>query len=198
MKSREIVKVRRRWRSLAATALLFLSILLVPAGPAAAHDTLVSTDPAAGSEVDAADEIDMVFNNDPQGLKGSNVTQVRGPDGRYYETACPNLSGRHVITPVGLGAAGEYSVTWRVVSSDGHPISGSFSFTSTVAGPRSAGADAPQCGEAEGADQPSEAPASRADSGGNGLWLGLGLGAVTIVVVGLVVVLILRRPATED
>ena len=54
---------------------------------------------------------------------------VRGPDGRYYETGCATVSDRVVTTPVGLGPAGKYTVTWRIVSADGHPVSDSISFT---------------------------------------------------------------------
>ncbi|WP_414172829.1 copper resistance CopC family protein [Clavibacter tessellarius] len=62
---------------------------------------------------------------------GSSIVQVTGPDGQgtHFETGCAVNAGRAVTVPVALGGSGEYTVTWRVVSADGHPVSDSIAFT---------------------------------------------------------------------
>ena len=55
---------------------------------------------------------------------------VSGPqDGQLQNNGCSQISGTQAFTKVALDEPGEYLVGWRVVSGDGHPISGSYSFT---------------------------------------------------------------------
>ena len=47
-----------------------------------------------------------------------------------------HVTDNRVTQAVQPGApAGRYTVTWRVTSIDGHPVSGSFGFTATAAAP---------------------------------------------------------------
>jgi methionine-rich copper-binding protein CopC len=114
-----------------ATTLLGIALAaavgIATAAPASAHDHLVSSDPgddAALHEPPAA--IKLVYSADVLAT-GARVA-VTGPDGDV-ETGEPQVAGETVVAtlPDGL-AGGEYTVTWRVVSSDGHPIEGSFGF----------------------------------------------------------------------
>ncbi|MFF4983821.1 copper resistance protein CopC [Streptomyces sp. NPDC001046] len=51
---------------------------------------------------------------------------VTGPDGKPAAAGKPQVDGRNVTLPfVADGPAGRYTVGYRVVSADGHPISGS-------------------------------------------------------------------------
>ncbi len=138
-----------------ATAALALAGLAQGNGPdgalsASAHNYLVSSSPASGSTVEAPpSEVTLTFNDvildlaaaggaadeattgSSSAAGGSSVVQVTGPDGQgtHFETGCATDAGRTVSVPVALGGSGEYRVTWRVVSADGHPVSDSIAFT---------------------------------------------------------------------
>ncbi|MBS1908174.1 MAG: copper resistance protein CopC [Actinobacteria bacterium] len=178
------MRLRHRLTALAAAIGMGAVLATAGASAASAHDTLENTDPAQGSTVKSLSSVALTFSADPLGTDGATVIQVIGPDKKYYETACPDLNGPVVSSPVALGAAGTYEVLWRVVSSDGHPISGSYTFayapdgTATAA---TAGSANPKCGPKAAA---TEAPATAA-SADSGLWIGLGIGAVVLVGVGV-------------
>jgi MYXO-CTERM domain-containing protein len=122
-----------RTKRVGIVAALGLGAALAVAAPlaASAHDGLTSSTPAAGATVATADAVALAFSDVVLSLgqdQPSTAVQVsRG--GRYYETACPAIAGRNVSTPVALGPAGQYRVVWQVVSADGHPSSGSYTFT---------------------------------------------------------------------
>ena len=59
---------------------------------------------------------------------------VTAPDGRNVADGPPTLVDTTVRQDlVGPLPAGRYTVVWRVTSADGHPISGSFTFSTTQA-----------------------------------------------------------------
>jgi methionine-rich copper-binding protein CopC len=102
------------------------------ASPAQAHDALVSTSPADGSVVATTpDEVVLTF-NEPAMALGSEMV-VTGPDGDVQQgrVRLVDSTVRQAISP---GPAGRYTVTWRVTSADGHPVSGRFRFTTRTAG----------------------------------------------------------------
>lgn len=118
----------------AATALLALIVgfaLTLVASPAFAHDELIGSSPAAGSEVDALpSEITLTFSGvliDGAGTTQIVVTDASGAD---LTDGGPTLDGTKVTQPLAASAApGLVTVVWRVVSSDGHPVSDQFTFT---------------------------------------------------------------------
>ncbi|MBN9612925.1 MAG: copper resistance protein CopC [Actinobacteria bacterium] len=186
--------MRPRLRLLAAGAALALAGVPLAASAALAHDTLVSAEPASGSTASSFDSVTLEFNNSPIGMEGTNLIQVIGPDGRYYETACPTLSGPLVTSPVEPGAAGEYTVRWRIVSSDGHPITGEYEvgYRPKQAG-TAKGSASPKCGAiAPGSETPDTETTEPAAS--TGVWVGIGVGGLVLVGVVLAVWLIIRRP----
>ena len=190
----------RRRAGLVASALL-LALVGVPlaSGAASAHDALVGEEPAAGSTVTEIGEVTLTFSADPIDEDGADVVRVVGPDGHYYENACPSLAGPVVTTPVELGPSGEYRVEWKVVSSDGHPISDSYTFRYEPAAgtPVATGTMEPACGRpAPTADALPATEGEPSDDGG--LWIGLGVGAVVVVGAVIAAWLILRRPRTRD
>src|SRR5262245_48049199 len=120
-----------RQRRLRTTALLVL--VLVPAmllgfpQPAQAHAYLVSTDPAEGAVLQTAPErVRFTFNEAVRGVPGG--VQVFDPQGELVD-ARPTVRGTEldVVLSAPLGN-GTTVITWRVVSDDGHPISGSLTF----------------------------------------------------------------------
>src|SRR5699024_3793649 len=99
--------------------------------PASAHSTLLSQTPEDGAELDEVPEaVVLTFNEDITDL-GSDIV-ITGPDGQEITGGDTTIDGTKVSRPLGDDlSAGEYSVDWRVVSADGHPISGKFTFTLT-------------------------------------------------------------------
>ncbi|MFE4196868.1 copper resistance protein CopC [Paenarthrobacter sp. NPDC056912] len=124
-------------------ALAFASALLFSAAPASAHDVAESTAPANGSSVAVVPaSVSITFNNRPLAI-GSGVTVTSG--GENWADGAVEIIDNQAVQKLREGApAGEYTVVWRVVSSDSHPIEGTFKFTaaagSTTASGGSAGA----------------------------------------------------------
>lgn len=196
------MSIRRGARLAFAGVIAGLVGVLAFAGAASAHDYIVSSDPADGATVASISQVGLTFSGDLIGGQGAEIIQVKGPDGRYYETACPALSGTDMTSPVALGPSGAYEVEWRAVSSDGHPVSGSYAFTyapdaapgGSTASP-AAGSAKPVCGDAAPTAAPgSEAPASIDP----GVWVGLGIGLVVIAVAAIAAWLIVRRSPKQQ
>lgn len=111
---------------IAVAAALVLAVFAAP--QAAAHDVLVSSDPEDGAEVTDLTSFTLTFNNDP--LDVNPVISISGPDGQEQALdVTPVVDGRDVYAEFSALAPGKYEVSWRVVSSDGHPIEGDQSFT---------------------------------------------------------------------
>ncbi len=121
------------WGWLMAWALAASATLV--ALPAQAHDYVVDQSPSRGALVAAGIiDIRLTFNNELLSLPGGSAAEiiVVGPLGegeRLQNNGCAAVLGRDVSTRVDLDQPGDYRVSWRVVSSDGHPISQSFGFS---------------------------------------------------------------------
>jgi methionine-rich copper-binding protein CopC len=168
----------RRFSSVLAIAGL---VLLGSAGPASAHDTLVSSDPKDGAQLTIGpSHITLTF--DQPVNAGFNTITVTGPGGDHWNTGDVATSGNSVSTAVlPLGPAGEYVTGYRVVSADGHPVSGSLRFELTRPG---TGTPAP----------PTSSAASAAGSnGGAPVWPWV-LAAVAVLAAGVILALRLGRP----
>jgi copper transport protein len=101
---------------------------VVAAGPAAAHATLVSTDPAEGARLDSMPaQVTLEFS---EGVSlGAGYARVLGSDGARVDTGTASVSGRVLTIPVRAGLPDDgYLVSYRVISADAHPISGAYSF----------------------------------------------------------------------
>ncbi|MCP1412090.1 copper resistance CopC family protein [Paenarthrobacter sp. A20] len=109
-------------------ALAFASALLFSAAPASAHDVAESTTPANGASVTVVPaSVSITFNNRPLAI-GSGVTVTAG--GENWADGPVEIIDNQAVQKLREGApAGEYTVVWRVVSSDSHPIEGTFTFT---------------------------------------------------------------------
>ena len=110
---------------------LAFAALLFTAGPAAAHDAAESSSPADGATVAAPPEkVSVTFNKNPLGL-GSQV-KVSDATGADWADGKVEIVDNVASQKLREGApAGKYTVAWRVVSSDSHPIEGTFAFTAT-------------------------------------------------------------------
>lgn len=110
---------------------LILTILFVSlALPAQAHDALIDQSPKAGETVQAGVvEIKLDFNNELLDLGDSSAEiLVQNSAGEAQNPGCALVDKRQASLKLDLATAGNYSVVWRVVSSDGHPITGEFDF----------------------------------------------------------------------
>lgn len=102
----------------------------VVAAPAAtAHDQLVSTSPADGEVLTTAPTtLTLQFSDDVLDLSQAVVLTL--PDGTTRDDLAVTVAGPTVtVTLPGDLVSGAYAVAWRVVSSDGHPIEGTFAYT---------------------------------------------------------------------
>lgn len=200
----------------AATALLALIVgfaLTLVASPAFAHDELIGSSPAAGSEVDALPaEITLTFSGvliDGAGTTQIVVTDASGAD---ITGGDPVLDGTKVTQPLAASAApGLVTVVWRVVSSDGHPVSDQFTFT--VAGGSGASPEASASASSLAATSsaavaptgtaPSPTESAPADDAGDGglspaVWIGAGVAIFAALIAVFTATSAAKRRRTED
>ncbi|AUG30076.1 MULTISPECIES: copper resistance CopC family protein [Microbacterium] len=180
--------------ALAFSALLAGLLSLAVATPAWAHDELIGSSPAAGAQVDAMpDELTMTFSGVLLDEPGATEVVVTDAAGSSLTDGDPRLDGTRLTQPLSGTASGAVTVIWRVVSSDGHPVSGQYSFTVGTAG---AGSEtAPSIPAAS----PSTAVSAEADGGVPVLvWIVLGIAVAAAL--GALVAVLLRRsaPTPED
>ncbi|MGO1907188.1 MAG: copper resistance CopC family protein [Brevibacterium aurantiacum] len=195
---------RTTWSALKLgfAALLVAALSVFAFAPASAHDQLVSSNPEDGSKVDQQPEwIEMTFSGDIQEV-GSEVKVVI--DGKNVSAGELTVDGKKlsVALPDNL-KPGDYKVTWRVVSQDGHPISGDYDFTINDAeGAGGSVEESTQAGLGGGVvDEPGKDTEERgqigqneeADSGmSTPMMVLLGVGGLAVIVI---VVLLMRRKA---
>ncbi|SFJ61561.1 copper resistance CopC family protein [Cellulomonas sp. KH9] len=204
---------RAGWRPAALALALALVLAVLVASPAAAHNTLRSTDPADGSTVAAAPpQVTLTFDQPAMEL-GTQVV-VTGPDGVVVSDGPVQLVDSSVVQPlVETLPAGAYTVDWRVTSADGHPLSGTFGFTATDASPvleplpaepaPTEGAEADPTPEAPAADESTDVftatatpPGELAEDEGVAPWVWVVPALAVAALVGGGVVLAARRRAT--
>jgi copper transport protein len=120
--------VRRAGFLLVALLAVWLGGGVVTAAPAAAHATLVSTDPGEGARLDRAPaEVTLEFS---EGVSlGAGYARVLAADGARVDTGAAAVEGRVLTIPLRPGLPDDgYLVTYRVISADSHPIAGAYSF----------------------------------------------------------------------
>jgi copper resistance protein C len=176
-------------RRLLAVGAFALAALLGSASPALAHNVLVGSDPADGAQLRTGpQEVRLTFDQPVKEGDEYNAVTVVGPKGEHWAAGPVRVEGSAVIVPVReLGPAGGYAVGYRVLSSDGHPVSGKVGFQLTTAG-NGTPEQQPQRTE-----QAPAAPEQESGSGGMPIWPWI-TGAVVVVALGLVLALRLGRP----
>lgn len=196
-----------RFRSLVPAVLVAaFAAALVSVGPASAHDALASSSPAADTTIDGSvDRVTLTFSEPPlSGLETGIVISVTGADGAEHSSGSVRVDGNTLSKSVDLTTAGAYDVTWRSVSTDGHPISGSFRFTSQGAAtptPTPTASGTPTSAVASPTPSSSATPAAAPvhDHGQAGaLWVIGGLALLAVVVALVVRVVNRRRPTPAE
>ncbi|MGW1503824.1 copper resistance CopC/CopD family protein [Streptomyces mirabilis] len=123
---------RRIAQGLALLGTVLVLVLFGGVGGASAHAALTGTDPQDGSVLKTAPtEVTLSF-SESIGLLDDSF-RVLDPDNRRVHTGDPGHAGdrsdtARVTLPKGLGT-GTFTVAWRVVSADSHPVSGAFTFS---------------------------------------------------------------------
>src|SRR5689334_2728391 len=114
-----------------ASALLALGLLVAVPTTAFAHDVLEQTNPADGTSITHVPEaVTLTFSEAPLPI-GSQVV-VTGPSGPVSSGA-PRVEDRVVTQALSPSApGGDYTVSYRVTSDDGHPVTGTFSFHAAI------------------------------------------------------------------
>lgn len=142
---------------------IVVAALLATASPAAAHSSLVSSDPAADSVLaDSPGEIRLTFTETVDVgdgairlLAADGTTVLLGP---VAQDAGPDSITAQIAEPL---TRGSYVVAWTAVSGDSHPIRGAFVFSVGVVS-----ADAAQLIE--------EIAGTGGDGSDGGRWLAVG------------------------
>lgn len=113
--------MRRFW-----LILLVLWGTAVSTPPVLAHTELISATPAPGSSVETLTEIRLVF-SEPVGVASQvELLQDFVSVAELHPMIDPN-EATVLVTAVPPLPDGVYTLQWSVTSSDGHPISGSYS-----------------------------------------------------------------------
>ncbi|MGZ8804730.1 MAG: copper resistance CopC family protein [Microbacterium sp.] len=192
----------RGGRALAAavTALLLAFAGLTVATPASAHDELTSSDPAADAALEALPaQLTLTFSGELTAEPGATQLQVTDAGDTTLADGDPVVEGTTVTQPLTGAASGVVTVLWKVVSSDGHPISGEFGFT-VAAPPTATPTPTPTATPpmsptasptAEPTPPPTETPTPAADTAAVVPWILLGVLAVAVV--GAVTYLLVSR-----
>jgi len=194
------MRLIRQLQSALLGAAILAAALLGAVAPASAHDAAESTSPASGATVAAPPEkVSVTFNKNPLAL-GSQML-VNDAAGTNWADGAVEIVDNVASQKLKPGApAGAYTVVWRVVSSDSHPIEGNFTFTATAgAAGSTAAAAVPTMGTAQPGTTP--APSQPADSSEPFTWslvvfVGTAIGIV--VVLGLMAKSRLKSDSGSD
>ena len=188
------------------------------ATPALAHNEPLPDGyaPPNGSVVTVQPEVfhvttsDALLDADTAGIQSLMLITgpVDGAEPLYYGDGCVTIVGSRAEAEAELGEPGEYRVDWQAVSVDGHPISGTYSFTWQPAEgqPRAEGTrEKPDCGGTvsygsgtPAADEPGSTEPGSTEAGdanlSDVLWIGGALGAITLAAVVTLLAITRRKP----
>ncbi|MEV0201547.1 copper resistance CopC family protein [Nonomuraea sp. NPDC050691] len=198
----------------AITAFLAALILLGTAGPALAHDSLKSSDPAKGSTVKTVEKVKLEFSARVR----MPFVIVRGADGAQHQAGSAETDGPVVRQALKETLPdGKYTIAYRVVSSDGHPIEGEIPFTvkgaptpetqspatetpaaqpsdTAAVQPSATQAQAPSAAPASSAPAAAETQQASASSVAFPVWLVVVVGALAGIGVGFLISMRKKRP----
>jgi len=108
---------------------VFLVLLVLAPSSAAAHSSRVDTNPADGATLKTLpDDVAITFDEAP---KTADVVLAR-PDGKVDELKTEVAGATIKARLPADGPRGVYTLSYRVVSADGHPVSGSITFGVTT------------------------------------------------------------------
>jgi copper resistance protein C len=111
------------------TVLLLACAAMGIAHPAQAHNVLIGSDPKDGATLSASPaQVTLVF--DQAVRQGYAQLGVTGTDGSTWADGAAVVAAERVSVKVKpLPAGGSYVVGYRILSADGHPVTGKITFS---------------------------------------------------------------------
>lgn len=204
-----------RARSSAALRAIFVGLLsavalMVGGSTASAHDTVIGTAPGDGETLTTAPtQVTVETSAVPQSI-GSRMV-ITSSDGTVLFDGEPTITDRVASVELPAVANDSYQVAWRLVSSDGHPIDGTFGFvvddpsavvpteetTTGTATPTAESTTETATTDAAAAGTATTDAADASDDSSGTSWIPVAL--IVVVIAGLVLlVLFRRRSALQD
>ena len=120
-------------QSIIGSILLAGIAMFAPISSAAAHTDLVSSSPAADTDVNAAQEFISITFAEPMLMEGAAIVVVDSTD-TTFESPAPTQEGATLSIPWPVGLTpGLVTVQWRATGADGHVLSDEFTFNYTAA-----------------------------------------------------------------
>ncbi|MGC4971681.1 copper resistance CopC family protein [Streptomyces sp. DT199] len=175
-----------------------LAALAVAAPQAAAHTELESSSPGEGAALAGQPPRVTLTFSDPMTQKYAKVA-VTGADGKSAAEGRPQVDGKTVTLALKADApAGRYTVGYRVVSADGHPVSGSYAFTVKAAEKTPGPSDTPSAAAPASPTASPRPEADRASDESGGATVPALAGAGALAVAGAVGVYATRRKRARD
>ncbi|ETK32295.1 copper resistance CopC family protein [Microbispora sp. ATCC PTA-5024] len=179
---------RAAGRAIAALVLALLATAAPLASPASAHNVLIGSDPQQGARLAALPNV-VTLTFDQAVRRDFARIAVTGPGGAHYEQGEVGTSGAGVFISVRpAGPAGDYSIGYRIVSNDGHPVTGTITFTVTGG----TGGAAPPSGSESGGTPATGAGRSLEVPGSSGGWV-WGLLVATAALLALAIRVLVRH-----
>ena len=112
---------------------LYVALLIISPTYAFAHGEMVRADPAANSRVISAPaEVSIEFDGKLQVLGNATINSITVKDDKGQVISEPTsiVNGMKITSKLtSLEVTGLISVSYRIVSEDGHPVEGEYSFT---------------------------------------------------------------------
>ncbi|MCW4354747.1 copper resistance protein CopC [Hoyosella sp. YIM 151337] len=167
-------------------AALSLIATVALAAPAGAHSVLIGSDPEADTAVASLpDRVSLQF-NEPLQESFAAVT-LTDSEGNRWSGEDVEVRGDTVSVGVaGAGPAGTYTIAYRVISADSHPVSGTVEFVVTEAGDGTS--LPPEPGTTPDAGSEMAEPAAADDDSPLPVWPFI-IGAVVVLAGGVAVIL---------
>lgn len=114
---------------MAASVLLGAGLSVGLAQPASAHAVLLASEPLPGQRLDQAPAEVLLTFSEPVSDATISVLDSGGQPVSAGRVGFADSAHRRVVGPLRAGLPkGVYTVSWRVVSADSHPVRGGFSF----------------------------------------------------------------------
>jgi methionine-rich copper-binding protein CopC len=179
-----------RLKSSLALALLATVVI---AFPAKGHDLLIDIQPASQAVItEGSFEAKLTFNNPLLVVEGeTNAELSTKPVGSDEWVSHEIMVMDSVLTAqINLSEAGDYDLRWKVVSSDGHPISGESTFTLEL--------EVSQPEETESPILIAPAPIQEQGAGDSMIGFYIGLAMVVLGVIFAPIGLMIRRRARKS
>jgi len=179
--------------TLSGLALTF-AVMLVTATPASAHAHLVKIDPADKAAIrNPLTKVTLTFD---ENMRAPAAIVVTAPTGARVDKGAAQVLDKTASARVQVVTPGRYTIAYRVVSADGHPVTGQTTFTYQPVGsptPSAAVSSSPAGGGAA-ARNPADPHANHEEQGGTGSGWVIG-GVAGLALLGGFALLIVRRRA---